>query len=360
MNKHIVFFSRGPINDQHIFKDLILVPSMLNKMYGFRVTIAATEINEDLLHSEFENVDVEILDASKDFKESAIECVIKHGEDIDILFICGPYFDYSYIVDVYKKINPNGKVYLKLDMNRAWLLNLEKLDLLLPMLNRADLITVEDRNLQRYINYKFNYDVEYLRNGYYGDFENQFIDYDKKENTIVSVGRIGSYQKATEVLIEAFLKADLEGWKLKLIGSIDEGFMDKIEKFKNNPKFKEQVEFTGVISDKNILNNEYRKAKILAMSSRVEGCAHVFPEAALNRCYIVSTDVDGISDMIEYSSIVPVDDVDAFASALQDVVNNEEKAKQNSLALQEYTINECKWDRIIGRLYLLFCVKGLV
>lgn len=52
--------------------------------------------------------------------------------------------------------------------------------------------------------------------------------------------------------------------------------------------------------------------------------------------------------------------MDALALALENAVNDEEKVKENSLALQEYVVNECNWNRVIGRLYLLFCVKGLV
>ena len=214
--------------------------------------------------------------------------------------------------------------------------------------------------MKKIINDEFNCEVEYLRNGYCDFLPNKSINYDEKANVILHVGRIGSKQKATEVLIEAFLKADLKDWKLKLIGNVEEGFCEKIEIFKDNPKFIKNVEFTGVITDKEHLYDEYKKAKIFAMSSQQEGCAHVYSEAALNGCYIVSTDVDGISDIRKYSSIVPVGDVDALALALENAVNDDEKVKENSLALQEYVVNECNWNRIIGRLYLLFCAKGLV
>ena len=360
MDKHIVSLHFHALNEQHIFKDLILIPSMLNKIYGLKATIVAPEIREDVLHSKFKYMGVYLLNKRGNFMQDAADYIIKYGESIDILFFFGPYKIYDIIGEIYKKVNPKGKIYLKLDMNREWLTLLQDEKTFIPILKRADLITVEDKILQKYINDKYNCDVEFLRNGYYGDLKKESTNYEDKENTILTVGRIGMIEKATEVLIEAFLKADLQGWKLKLIGNIEDGFFEKIEKFKNNPKFIEQVEFTGVIQDKKILNNEYKKAKIFAMSSKHEACAHVFSEAAFNGCYIVSTDVDGISDIHEYSSIVPVGDVDSLALALENAAKDEAMAKRNSSLLQEYTKKECTWERIIGRLYLLFCVKGFI
>ena len=360
MDKHIVLLCYEKLTDQQIFKDVVLIPSMLNKIYGFRATIATCGINEALLHSEFKDVNVQILNEREKFMRDAADYLIKYGQDIDILFFFGPYPFYDILGEIYKKVNPKGKIYLKLDMNRNWLNKLRISQTFVPMLKRADLVTVEDRQLQKTINYEYNCEVEYLRNGYYDFSLSKPVDYNEKSNIILNVGRIGSDQKQTEVLIKAFLKADLKDWKLRLVGNVDDSFYEKLNEFENDPKFIEKVEFAGVITDKKCLYEEYRKAKIFAMSSKLEACAHVYSEAALNACYTVSTDVDGISDIYEYSSIVPVGDVDAFALALENAVDNEEKIKEDSLAYQEYVVNECNWNRIIERLYLLFCVKGLI
>ena len=171
MNKHIVLLSFDVLNEQHIFKDLVLIPSMLNEIYGFRTTIAAYGINEELLHSEFENVNVHRFKEKENFIIEAIEYLIKNGKDMDILFLFGAYTFYDPLSQVYKIVNPKGKIYLKLDMNRIWLKKLRREEYFVTMLKRADLITVEDRRLQEIINNDFNCEVEYLRNGYYDFFQ---------------------------------------------------------------------------------------------------------------------------------------------------------------------------------------------
>lgn len=50
------------------------------------------------------------------------------------------------------------------------------------------------------------------------------ISYKEKENLIISVGRFGSYQKNTDMMLDAFEKIDLKNWKVRLIGPITDSF----------------------------------------------------------------------------------------------------------------------------------------
>ncbi|WP_234119666.1 FkbM family methyltransferase [Clostridium hydrogenum] len=348
------------ISDDQIFKDVCLVPILMKEKYDFEASIISYGINEKLLNKHFQGINCINIKKSGDYLVDIKEYLEQNAKNIDIVFLYGPYNSYDAISKIYKYINPKGKIYLKLDMNRYWLQNLADQEYFKNLLEISDLVTVEDRNLQNLINMLYNCETEYLRNGCYEFVKVPKVNYEEKKNIILSVGRLGTNQKRTETLIKAFLKADLPDWELRLVGGIEEDFLPTLEKLKQNVKFAAQVKVLGRIEDKNVLNDEYKKAKIFCMTSILESCAHVYSEAGLNGCYIVSTDVDGISDIEKYSSIVPVEDCDAITKALEDAAKNENLMRKNCYEIQEYIRNEGMWDSIISKLYLLFCTKGLM
>lgn len=64
----------------------------------------------------------------------------------------------------------------------------------------------------------------------------------EKENIMVCVGRIGCYQKNTEMLLNALRKVDLKDWKIYMLGPItssfnlneDDNFQKTIDTFLKN------------------------------------------------------------------------------------------------------------------------------
>lgn len=354
------FECSGNISDYQILKDVCMIPGMMSKEYGMEVSIVGYSINQKLLNKYFPEVKFISVKDIGHYLIDISEYLKRNAQNFDIIYLFGAYETYDVITDIYKYYNSEGKIYLKLDMNRIWLSNISNSEYFKSLLNKCDLITVEDRKLQNYINENYNCEVEYLRNGYASFDKLPRVDYKEKENIIISVGRLGVPQKATDILVKAFLDADLPNWQLRLIGDIDDSFLPKINEFKTNPKFNKQVKMLGRIDDKNELYSEYRKAKILCITSQYESCAHVYSEGGISGCYIVSTDVDGISDLKEYSSISPVNDFRGVATSLEKVTRNEGLMKKVCYEIQDYIKNEGTWDILINKLYLLFCVKGLI
>lgn len=348
------------ISNDQIFKDVCLIPILMKEKYAFEASIVSYGINEDLLKKYFQDINCVNINRTGNYLADINDYLEENSVNIDIVFLYGPYKSYDLITKIYKLYNPNGKIYLKLDMNRYWLENIINEKYFKNLLEISDLVTVEDRELQNKINDVHNCEIEYLRNGYYEFVKAAQVNYEEKKNIILNVGRLGTTQKRTEILIKAFLEADLPNWELRLVGSIEKEFLTVLEQFKQVPKFVEQVKVIGRIDNKNILYDEYKKAKIFCITSHLESCAHVYSEAGLNGCYIISTDVDGISDIADYDSVVPVDDWNGVARALESVSQNEELMKKKCYEIQEYIRNEGTWDIIISKLYLLFCVKGVI
>src|SRR3712207_5332155 len=132
-------------------------------------------------------------------------------------------------------------------------------------------------------------------------------NFNEKENTILSVTRVGAEEKNTQMLIEAFTSIEnIEtlGWKLKIVGPIEEEFNEYINNyFKNNPKMKDIVSFTGAIQNREELFNEYKKAKIFSLTSNFESFGIAFIEAASLGDVIISTDVGIAKELISKGKI---------------------------------------------------------
>lgn len=346
MSKNFTIFQPG--FDSAVFnKDVGIIPVIFQKHLGYRCNFLCYEINGDYDQLGRDNIKITFIE-----NDETIAAALK---DTDVLMLYGIY-DYNLeMITKYKSINPKGKIYLKLDMNIHWLKSIEMNLQLTEVLSKCDLISVECKTLKQYIKEHWPINVEYIPNGYY-NFNDDTVDYDEKENTIVTVGRLGSYQKATEVLLQGFKEAfpKIKHWKLKLIGDIEDSFKPYIEEFfKDNPELKDNVIFQGKIIDRKLLEEEYKKAKIFCLSSRFEGFPNVFPEASIKGCYIISSNIDpayDITDDKKYGEIFGVDNPLELSDRLTKVCLNEEYLKEASLGIQKYTKENFNWIKLCKKI----------
>lgn len=351
------------IANAQILKDTCLVPCLLQKYYGYEATIAAYSIDEDFLHRHFPACKFICIKNSGNFNSDALTFIMNNAGEFDIFFMFGPYECYCEMASRYKEHNPGGKIYLKLDMNRYWLSRLIPAPYFRTLLESCDLVSIESAGLHRLINQELPFDFELIPNGYYETFATNPVSYSEKENIVLTVGRLGISAKQTDIMLKAFLEADLPGWQLRLVGGIAEEFKPLLKTFQEHPKFSQAVVFTGPIYDRQKLEQEYRRAKIFCMTSIVEAYAHVFAEAAKNGCYIISTDVEGASDVTDdgkYGLVLPVGDHGAIAGAFEKVCREEEFIKNAFAGMCSFASGELSWQYVLGKLNALFHLKGLV
>jgi glycosyltransferase involved in cell wall biosynthesis len=126
--------------------------------------------------------------------------------------------------------------------------------------------------------------------------ENEAVTAAQKENIIMTAGRIGSVQKNNIPLVRAFalLANDFPDWKLILAGSYEEAdrkklMNDAFRGLRYSPEIFKRIIFTGNLS-KTELYKYYAKAKIFALTSRLEGFPNVCCEALANGCFMVIAD----------------------------------------------------------------------
>lgn len=346
MNKNLTVFQDG-FDSVTFTKDIGLIPITFKKHLGYNCEFLCYKINGPYDKLTEAGIHVTFIES-----EETIAAVLKKT---DILILYGIY-DYNLDMIVkYKAVKPDGKIYLKLDMNIHWLRRIQMNDNLVNLLHQCTLISVECRSLHKYIKEHWPVRVEYIPNGYYNFGDINMIKYEEKENIIITVSRLGSYEKATEILLEAFKAASnkISDWKIKLIGSIEESFKSYIEDyFNNNPELRDRVIFTGKITDRIKLEEEYKRAKVFCLTSRFEGFPNVFPESAAKGCYIISSDIDPAYDITnnkKYGSIFPIDNVEELAKELVNVCSDENRIIQVSDNIQIYAERNFNWEILCKR-----------
>lgn len=184
-----------------------------------------------------------------------------------------------------KKHNPNIVVYVKLDMgiggfnhfcNNGPFQNLKNWFEKLKSLY-VDIFTVETKSYYEKLKKTsvFKNRIEYLPNGVsLLDIDLTELDILPKENIVVTVGRLGTYEKNNSLLLKAIKNLPIElvkNWEFLLIGPSTQEFSKEVALFKEkNPAIANCINMTGEINNRNTLYSYLRRAKIICMTSLSE------------------------------------------------------------------------------------------
>lgn len=285
--------------------------------------------------------------------------LLLHAKEIDWLNIYHCRRQSYYWTKLYKILNPKGKIYLKLDLDfrscELYETSRRPRNFFTKITGIMDLVSVESNAIKKRIQTYTKCDIKIIRNGYCEPNTGHYIN-EKRENLFITVGRLGTRQKATEILLEAFAKkSEYHNWNLKLIGSIDSQFEDVRKHFYNKyPNLVNRVIFTGEINDRELLWEEYKRAKVFILPSRWESFAIAGIEALSCGCRIILSDqVPSMHEIVnegKYGQVVPVDDIDAFAEAMF----LETKKVYTNTEIQEmikYAKANFSWENICSQLY---------
>lgn len=338
------------------------IPYTLYKKFKYNSTIVTYNNGDDYNDENIKGVNIKFLKkiTGKPIVDGSL-FIIKNAKKIDILHTFFWKRENYLWFFIYKLLNKKGKIYVTMDVDgRAKKEELTqkgiKAKIRKRFLKMCDLISAETIELSDYLKENFYDDIKYIPYGVLPS--NKDIDYSSKENTIITVGRIGTYQKATEILMEAYknIYQDIPNWKLKIIGPIEEEFKEEISKFyKENPELSEIVEFTGAIYDRQKLMEEFEKAKIFCLTSRYESFGLVLSEAGSRGDYIISTNIAPARDLTDnekYGTLFEIDNVEELSKKLKKVCNNEEKIENNCDKIQEFINKNYTWNAV--------CKKALI
>lgn len=290
---------------------------------------------------------------------SGLVYIIKHAKKIDWLSIHHAGRRSITWAKVYKLLNPKGRVYLKLDMDFR---SCDMYDNSLKERRRftknteiCDLITIETESVKKRIQPYAKKDIKILPNGFSRVPENLLNIEGERENCFINVSRLGTEQKATDILLEAFAKSSpYHDWNLKLIGTMEPSFKPFLnEYFQKHPELKGRVIIKGSITDRLKLYKEYCKAKLLVLPSRWESFAIVGVEAIYCGCNVLMSDkvpsASDISNHEKYGTILPADNTDAWAEAFINATRNT-YSPEISKRISEYAAETFDWFKICEQL----------
>lgn len=378
-----------------IGKDNGMIPIYMHEIYGYESKILTADLKHDLPNFErgiyFIKVKrifgflgnfaywIKLLKRYNIFKY-----LIRNAEKIDVLMLfhvsrCSYWYSYFY-----KKLNPNGKIYIKADFNlgvyqkelsvvnsssknlkeffrkRRETKEYDKRKKLIPLVDLISYESLEAYNFMKdsYAGIKTTGKTIYLPNGY----DNLFVEknfkikeFKEKENIILTVGRLGTKEKNTELLLESLKEIDLKDWKVVLIGSETEELLKYKEKyFKENPDLKEKIIFTGEIKDRKVLYEYYNKSKVFVLPSKWESFGIVMVEAMAFGNYVITSNTCAANDITNHNTIGKIIEIDSkidLEKSLEEVVNGNVKLEEKCNKTLEYVKN-FKYEELIKNLML--------
>lgn len=336
----INFYNSEEVN---LWKDNGGIPFSLSKYLGYKSTYVYTGNKNEIINELYQKyADIEYIQRSRNkyiTYFNILKYVWQHANDIDILnfyFVRSIGILVSYVAKIK---NPQIIVYSKLDLDRPHFLEqtanktLKRRfkNFIIAYLSRnIDLYTVETEAYVAPLNQlkRFKGKIKYLPNGYFSDLVE--IDSNiEKEKIILTVGRLGTYQKNTEMLISAIediAPEKLHGWKIYLVGSTTDGFIEWLNKIiVNKPYLKDILVLTGNIGDKKELYTLYARSSVFVLPSRWESWGLVLTEAMSFACFpIVTNCCDAFAEMLDHdlSLIIPNEDDDELKSYIEKILNN--------------------------------------
>ncbi len=374
-------------------KDNGMIPIYMSELYKYDSKIIAHNLKKDL--PDFER-GVEFIKIKRVFsflgnfaywvkllkRYKVLKYLMKNAKKIDVLMLfhvsrCSYWNTYFY-----KKFNPMGKVYVKADFNlgvyqkelsvinsspknlkeffrkRRETKEYNKRKKLIPLVNLISYESLEAYNFMKdsYAGIETKGKTIYLPNGY----DNLFIEknfrikeFKEKENIILTVGRLGTKEKNTELLLESLKEIDLKDWKVVLIGSETEELLKYKEKyFKENPELKEKIIFTGEIKDRKELYEYYNKSKVFVLPSKWESFGIVMVEAMAFGNYVITSNTCAANDITNHNNIGKIIEIDSkieLENSLKESINGNINLEEKYIKTLEYVKN-FKYEELIKKL----------
>jgi glycosyltransferase involved in cell wall biosynthesis len=336
MSRLVLFFPLLPFHDFHLSKDVGLFVKYLSKHYFSHAEILkAGKDPRDTYTSEFFTVKNLLLcprlySGSRVSKFYQIKCIFRSfgyllkNKDIThvMLFHITHYSVYlSFLIKILLK---HIKIYIKFDTAidgaekiAAGLTSKNSLGRTVKrwLFPRIDLVSVETSAPYEFLrSIPWLKNIELIPNGLDDDFFNSDPETleKNKSNMIITVGRLGSYQKSTELLLSALKDMELKDWEIFFIGPVEKqetDFQKKIDElYARFPLLVSKVHFTGNIADRAVLYEYYKKSKVFLFSSRFESFGISALEAVAFGNYLLTTDVGAARDLTnngQYGFICP-------------------------------------------------------
>lgn len=287
----------------------------------------------------------------------------------DVLHLFHLKWETAFRALLFKITHPRAKVYIKLDADyriqdqlsrkKGWLRKPRVPDLIYWL---ASKLSVETQEIYQYLlDHGWSpKKLILLPNGVDRTLLQQAQRLKNKQarkKVILTVGRIGSFQKNTESLIRAYLLLPEQirrEWSLELVGPIEMGSIDALKTLAGHPN-DNNITFVGSVDSREQLYEIYAQSSIFAFPSRWESSGLSLIEAMAFDLMIVSTPVGCTLDLITNGRngfICAIDDDIDLSNKLAAAIDTVQMST-SSVPLTNSVTHLC-WDQIAVKLKACF------
>lgn len=358
MKKFICVFPRG--ENVHLIKDVGLIPYFLFKGGYFDCSIAfyAEQDNLSYLQNEVRGLRYQkIKRRTKNDHLNVFFFLLTRIISMDIVMLFHPNYYSLSVAYLIKILSFNRiKFYFKMDLDstfdfdglykKSW-----KRLIFNFLMRKINLLSAEAYEDCKQFEKIGEFTVKHIPNGLIPVENNSFF----KENILLTVGRLGSYQKDTQTLLKAFAIANPKKVKLVLIGPLEGDFNSFVQEyFKRYPHLKDKIEFKGSIGVREELMSYYRRSKFFVLPSRHEGFPLVLLEAIANGCFILSSDFPAARDVVNnglFGRLFKVEDHLALADLIVQI-DESSFVLPEPKDIAEVAAKKYDWAEIAREIYL--------
>ncbi len=361
----------------HLVKDVGQLPYFMYKTEGYDATLISYKNNVEypFINNEVNGLKLNFIPNKGRFlyfELGVLYYLLNNSKSIDVLNLFHFKKDNILYLLIYKLVNPKGKAYIKLDMDILFFKNFNAFlfsnyvlkNFILKALTSwifklTDLFSVETDQAKDYllnVYPELEHKLICIPNGVdnlYLDQEIPVKPFIEKENIILTVGRIGTEQKNTELLLDALKITDLKDWKVYILGPIEERFKKKIADFyREYPQLENKVIFTGNITNRKELFDWYNRAKIFCLTSRWESFGIVFTEALYFGNYLITSPISSaayITNNGKYGTVAKAH-TQEFSNAIQNSIEPGFLSSQRYTEIKSFSKENFTWPVIVKKL----------
>lgn len=219
--------------------------------------------------------------------------------------------------------------------------------------NFATGICCQTQKNKEYFSRKLQNKIDVIYNPVYNLNKKLESEVIKKENIVVTVGRLVE-QKNHKLLIRAFkLVLDKKPeYKLEIFGEGNK--REELENYIENLNLKGKVILKGAVKD---IYKQIKRAKAFILTSKYEGMSNALLEALIIGVPCISTKVSGATDLIKngINGILVDSNEEEIAKSILFLIDNEEEAKK--LSLEALKLQEELEIENIMRKWMTFIMK---
>ena len=212
----------------------------------------------------------------------------------------------------------------------------------------ASRVVVLNEKAQKYFSNRIHERISIIPNPVLIEEQRTVIEESFQGPTIIAMGRL-SEEKRFDILLKAFelIKDQHPNWRLVILG--DGSLRANLESLRDRLGLSSQVQFFGVVRNP---HHFLKQSDLFVLSSRFEGFPMALCEAMACGLPVISTEYhNGVRDIINDGVdgiLVPVEDIESLASALDRLMGDNSERKRLG-AKAEDIVHRFGLEKVMGK-----------